>query len=283
MTIAEQHVRFLDTHSPPRRRGRRPPVHLLAALLAAGSLLLLAGCGGGADAASGVPMPSPAVGTAVDFPVPAAIASIPLTTASGTHTTLAAFHGEPVLIADFMTLCNDVCPLISANVAAIARAVQADGYAGKVALLEITIDPRRDSVHRLAAYQKLYGGAVPGWTLLRASPAGTRALWKFFGVGYRRVKEGKPAQIDWLTHKKLTYDLQHTDDVIFLDTSGHERFVIDGSPLVKTTIPIRLRRQLTEQGIQNLKHPQPVADWSVAQGMQVLSWLSDHRLAVPST
>jgi protein SCO1/2 len=70
--------------------------------------------------------------------------------------------------------------------------------------------------------------------------------------------------------------------VIFLDAKGHERFVIDGSPLVKTSIPTRLRRQLTEQGIQNLKHPQPVADWSVAQGMQVLSWLTDHRLAAPT-
>lgn len=252
-----------------------------AALLAAGSLLVIAGCGGGADAASRVPIPSPAIGTAVDIPVPATIASIPLTTASGAHTTLAAFHGKPVLIADFMTLCNDVCPLISANVAAMARALRADGYAGKVALLEITIDPQRDTPHRLAAYQKLYGGALPGWTLLRADRAGTAALWKFFGVGYRRVKEDTPAQIDWLTHRKLTYDLQHTDDVIFLDARGHERFVIDGSPLVTSRIPPRLRRQLTRQGIQNLEHPQPVADWSVAQGMQVLSWLENHRLAEP--
>jgi protein SCO1/2 len=260
----------------------RQPVRLVAALLAAGSLLLLAGCGGGAAAASGIPAPSPAIGTTVDFPVPASISSIPLTTATGTHTTLAAFHGEPVLIADFMTLCNDVCPLISANVAAMARAVRADGYAGKIALLEITIDPKRDSVHRLAAYQKLYGGSLPGWTLLRADKQGTAALWKFFGVGYRRVKEGKPADVDWLTHKLLTYDIQHTDDVVFLDASGHERFVIDGSPLVHGHIPTTLQHVLTAQGLQLLHHPQPVADWSVAQGMQVLSWLTNHRLAAPT-
>jgi protein SCO1/2 len=252
-----------------------------AALLAAGSLVLLAGCGGGSSAATGVATPSPAIGTVVNLPVPTSVASIPLTTASGARTTLAAFQGEPVLIADFMTLCNDVCPLISANVAAMARTLKADGYAGKVALLEITIDPQRDTTRRLHAYQDLYGGKLPGWTLLRADAAGTAALWRFFGVGYQRVKEGKPADIDWLTHKKLTYDIQHTDDVVFLDAQGHERFVIDGSPLVKGSIPTRLRKVLTAQGIQNLEHPHPIASWSVAQGMQVLSWLTNHRLAAP--
>jgi protein SCO1 len=259
----------------PARRGRGSALTLLAAA----ALALLAGCGGETAAASGIPAPSPAVGTALDAPVPASVASIPLTTASGARTSLAAFHGRPVLIADFMTLCNDVCPLISANVAAMARSLRADGYAGKVALLEITIDPQRDTPTRLRAYQKLYGGTLPGWTLLRADKAGTAALWKFFGVGYQRVKEGKPADIDWLTHKKLTYDIQHTDDVVFLDARGHERFVIDGSPLVKGGIPATLRKVLTAQGVQNLEHPQPVASWSVAQGMQVLSWLTDHRLA----
>jgi protein SCO1/2 len=254
------------------RRGRR---RLIAAALTAVSLGVLAGCGGGS---AKIPVPSQRIGTAVDIALPSGVADIPLTTADGKHTTLAAFRGRPVLIADFMTLCNDVCPLISANVASMARSLQADGYGGKVALLEITIDPGRDNPARLRAYQKLYGGQLPGWTLLRADPAGTAALWKALGVGYQRIKEAKPADIDWLTHKPLTYDIQHTDDVVFLDASGHERFVIDGSPEVNGGIPPALHRVLTAQGIKNLTHPDPVGDWSVAEGMQVLSWLTNHRL-----
>jgi protein SCO1 len=254
----------------PRRR------RLAVALTVIGCLGVLAGCGGGSHR---IAAPSPAIGTAVDIALPASVANLPLTTASGKHTTLAAFRGEPVVIADFMTLCSDVCPLISANVAAMARSLVHDGYAGKVALLEISIDPARDTPARLRAYQKLYGGTVPGWTLLVPDRSANATLWKSLGVGIKRIKEPKPPDIDWLTHKPLTYDLAHTDDVVFLDARGHERFVIDGSPQVNGALPTTLRKFLTKQGVHNLEHPQPVADWSVAEGMRVLSWLSNRRLA----
>jgi protein SCO1/2 len=269
-------------HALPHRRCRRR--RLATTLLVVGALAVLGACGGGSSSSSGssrIATPSPAIGTAVDIALPPNVADIPLTTASGKHTTLAAYRGEPVLIADFMTLCNDVCPLISANVASMARSLRADGYAGKVALLEITIDPQRDNPARLRAYQKLYGGSLPGWTLLRAdTAAGTATLWKNLGVGYQRIKEPKPADIDWLTHKPLTYDIQHTDDVVFLDGRGHERFVIDGSPQIDGNgLPPALHHFLSNVGVKNLDHPHPVADWSVAEGMDVLSWLTDHRLA----
>jgi protein SCO1/2 len=260
---------------PGRRR-------LVVAVLVAASLAVLAACGGGSSGAHRIPVPSQRIGTAVDIALPADIAHIPLVSASGKRTTLAAFHGEPVMIADFMTLCSDVCPLISANIAAMARSLVKDGYAGKVALLEISIDPARDTPARLRAYQKLFGGSVPGWTLLTPSKSGNALLWKSLGVGIQRVKESKPPDIDWLTHKPLTYDLAHTDDVVFLDGRGHERFVIDGSPQVDGSLPPTLMHFLTKQGVHNLQHPQPVADWSVGEGMQVLSWLTDHRLA-PAT
>jgi cytochrome oxidase Cu insertion factor (SCO1/SenC/PrrC family) len=267
--------RTLPRRGPGRRR-------LVVTAIVATSLAVLAACGGGSSGSGRIPVPSQRIGTAVDIALPANIAQIPLVTTTGKHTTLAAFHGEPVMIADFMTLCSDVCPLISANVAAMARSLAKDGYAGKVALLEVSIDPARDTPARLRAYQKLYGGSLPGWTLMTPSKAGNATLWKSLGVGIQRVKEPKPADIDWLTHKPLTYDLAHTDDVVFLDARGHERFVIDGSPQVDGSLPPTLLHFLTKQGVRNLQHPQPVADWSVAEGMQVLSWLTNHKLA-PAT
>jgi protein SCO1/2 len=264
-----------STPSGRRRVRRRVAVTVLVAL----ALAVLAACGGGSSGTSRIPVPSQRIGTAVDVALPADIAHIPLVSASGKRTTLAAFHGEPVMIADFMTLCSDVCPLISANVVAMARSLVKDGYAGKVALLEISIDPARDTPARLRAYQKLFGGSVPGWTLLTPSKSGNGLFWKSLGVGIERVKEGNPPDIDWLTHKPLTYDLAHTDDVVFLDGRGHERFVIDGSPQVNGSLPPTLLHFLTKQGVRNLQHPQPVADWSVGEGMQVLSWLTGRRLS----
>ncbi len=242
-------------------------------------LVVVALVGLGACGSGKVPAPPASLGSVVDFALPSAIANLPLTKPDGTTTTLAAYRGRPVMIADFMTLCSDICPLISANTAAVARAAAADGYGNKMALLEISFDPQRDTVARLRAYHKLYGPALPDWTLLRASTADTAKLWRFFGVEYRRVKEPKPADIDWWTHKPLTYDVEHSDVLIFLDASGRERFVVDANPDVQDHLPpTALVRTLSRQGRQLLHHPDPVASWTVSQGLSVFSWLLDHRL-----
>lgn len=238
----------------------------------------LVGCG-----SSKVPPPSPALGQVADVAVPSAIANLPLTKADGTTTTLAAYRGRPVMIADFMTLCSDICPMTSANTAAVARALTADGYGDKVALLEISFDPQRDTPARLRAYRKLYGPSLPDWTLLRASPSDTAKLWRFFGVAYRKVKEPKPADIDWWTHKPLTYDVEHSDDLVFLDASGRERFVVDANPDVQGHLPpATLVGSLSAQGRQLLRHPDPVASWTVSQGLSVFGWLLNHRLPTAS-
>lgn len=240
-----------------------------------GSLAALAACGGGA-----VKPPPPSLGTVVNFTVPAAIRDIPLTEANGSTTTLAAYQGKAVMIADFLTLCTDICPLISANTAAMARAINADGDGGKVALLEISVDPQRDTPTRLKAYQQLYGGPLSDWTLLRATPANTAKLWKYFDVEYQRVKEPKPASIDWLTHKPLTYDVDHQDALIFLGANGHEQFVVNAAPDVGNQQPPKpLVNFLDPSGLVQLNHPTPVDDWTVSQGLSVFSWLLNHHLA----
>ena len=241
-------------------------------------LSLLAACGG-----DKIPPPSPSFGTVVDFVVPSSIANLPLTKPDGTKTSLAAYRGRPVMITDFMTECTDICPMISANTAALGRALAANGYGDKVALLEITMDPDRDSLARLAAYQKLYGAPLADWTLLRASRADTKRLWKHFGVELQRVKEESPPDRDWLTGKPLTYDIEHSDELIFIDPAGHERFVVSASPDVQgRPLPAKLASTLGPQGRQLLHHPDPVTSWTVAQGLAVFSWLMNHKLSLPS-
>lgn len=238
----------------------------------------LTACGGGGR----VKPPPDSLGTAVDFTVPAAIESLPLTKPDGTTTTLASYQGKTVMITDFLSLCTDICPMISANTVALARALNAAGEQDNVALLEITVDPQRDTLARLRAYQKLYGSPVSNWTVLRATPADTAKLWKFFGVDYGREKEQKPPSIDWLTHQPLTYDVSHSDALIFLGADGHERYVVNAAPDVQgNNPPARLVRSLTPEGIDSLHHPDPVGAWTVSQGLSVFSWLLDKRLSAP--
>ncbi|HVV77020.1 MAG TPA: SCO family protein [Mycobacteriales bacterium] len=257
----------------------RTDVRRLRMPVAVAALALVAGCGSGGGK---IAPPSPALGTVVDFTLPSTIANLPLTTSEGTKTSLAAYRGRPVMIADFMTDCTDICPMISANTAALARALTADGYGGKVALLEISMDPERDTLPRLRAYRKLFGAPLADWALLRASHADTLRLWRYLGLEMKRVKEGSPPDKDWLTHKPLTYDIEHSDELIFLDAAGHERFVVSASPNVQgRALPRTLANILGPQGRHLLHHPDPVTSWTVGQGLSVFSWLVDHRLTLP--
>jgi protein SCO1/2 len=249
-----------------------------AVLSVSAVLACLTGCGGG----SGVPAPSQALGQQVDTAVPPSIRSLPLIKPDGSVTTLDAYRGRTVMIADFLTLCTDICPLISANTVALARALAADGQQNNVALLEITVDPHRDHPARLRAYQKLYRDAPANWTLLTASPKDIKALWKYFGVEYAREAEPKHPSIDWLTHKPQTYDVSHSDDLIFLDATGHERFIVNAAPDIQgRTVPAALAKTLTAQGARALTRPNPVSSWTVGQGLSVFSWLLNRGLTLP--
>jgi protein SCO1/2 len=223
--------------------------------------------------------PSPSIGAVVDGTLPTNIATMPLTEANGTRTDLAAFYGKSVMIADFMTLCTDICPMISANTASLARSLSHDRETARTALLEITIDPHRDTPARMHAYQRLYGAHAGNWYLLRASATDTRKLWHYFGVYAKHVKEGTPADRDWLTGKPLTYDIAHSDDVIFLNAQGQERFVIDGNPDPQDhPLPLTLRKDLSAQGRELLAHPDAAQDWTTGQALRVFSWLLNRPL-----
>ena len=92
--------------------------------------------------------------------------------------------------------------------------------------------------------------------MLTGSPRTIRKLWNWFGVQYYRVKEGKPADLDWWTHKPLTFDINHTDAVY---------------PDRPARLPARRQRRhaearrascrsgcaslLDSEGIGNLEHP----------------------------
>ena len=101
---------------------------------------------------------------------------------SGRQVTLASLRGQVVVLADFLTLCQEICPFTSANLRIVADAVARAGLAAKVRILEVTVDPEGQPA-RLRAYQQLFG-AQPNWSFLTGSEASVTALWKWLSVGY---------------------------------------------------------------------------------------------------
>ncbi len=243
---------------------------LLPALsVLAGALIALSGCG-----SSSVAQPDASLGTRLDDAVPASVLNAPLTDQHGKATSLADFRGKTVVLGDSMTLCQEVCPLIGANFVQMARETKRAGTAGSIQFIQLTVDPQRDTSPRLAAYRQLFAPAPANWSTLTGPAASIARIWKYFGVGYDKVPSGSPAPRDWWTGKPLTYDVQHTDAVIFLDARQHERFLIVGTPNTGgNQPPQRLKKFLSDVGQRNLNHPNPGDTWTVEQGMGVVRWV----------
>jgi protein SCO1 len=252
-------------------------VRLVGALAA--SALAATGCGGG----PGVPAPPSAyLGTVLDRPVPAGVADLPLTTDAGTPTSLASLRGQVVVLADFLTLCQETCPLTTGNLLVMDHAVTAAGLGGRVRFMELTVDPNRDTPWRLRAYRRLVG-APANLLLLTGSPAVIKQIWGYFGVWYQQVAEDDPPGTDWLTGKPLTYDVSHQDALVYLDGQGRERFLVMGSPNASgAPIPPVLRRFLSAQGRTDLNHPD-ASTWTAAEALSPIAWLTRQAISPPAS
>jgi protein SCO1 len=238
----------------------RPPRVLTAvAVLALGALL--AACGSAAPAA-----PPPSQGLVVNRPTPQ---HVQLLDQHGQQVSLDALRGKVVVLAPFLSLCQDECPLVTAAFLSLQRDVRAAGLGSRVVFVEATVDPGRDVVARLAAYQREFGA---DWELWTGTPSAIAAFWKPFGVGYQKVPEDQPAHLDWWTGKPLTYDVDHTDGYILVDPAGRERFVDASAPDLEGRLSPRLSALLDAGGLHGLHHPQ-FGEWTVADALSSISWI----------
>ena len=240
----------------------------------------LTACGG--DTA--VPAPGPQVGQRLDAPLPPAITDAVLVSSSGQRFTLASLRGKIVVVSDAMTLCQETCPLDTANVVAAARAALKAGLGRRIVFLSITVDPERDTPAQLAAYRRLFAPAPPDWITATGAPSTLAAFWKAFGVYFHRVPNHPPLPRNWRTGQPLTYDVVHSDEVFFLDEHGRERFLLEGAPHVPSgsAIPAELYKFMSPTGHRHVTHPSKLA-WTLPQALGVLSWLTNHRIPGSTT
>lgn len=194
---------------------------------------------------------------------------IPLVGQNGGATSLEAYRGRIVVLASFLTSCQETCPITTGAFLQMQRAIDAAGMSREVILIEATVDPGRDSPDRLAAYSAMVGSS---WPLLTGTAANLAQLWHFFGVYYQTVPEGSPPGIDWQTGQPYTYDVDHSDGFMLLDSDLHERFATGAMPDVGTQLPPALKRLLDGEGRQDLASPGQGA-WTVSDGLRGIGWL----------
>ncbi|HEX5195416.1 MAG TPA: SCO family protein [Solirubrobacteraceae bacterium] len=241
-------------------------------LLACAVCVLAAAIGGGVALASALrasgaghavraapPAPAPArnvTGWPFDRPVPA----MRLIDSRGRATSLTALRGRVVVLAPSMTLCHEVCPMTTGALEMVQRTLAADGLSDRTAVVEVTVDPWRDSPARLRAYARLTGAR---FALLTGTAEEVRRFWTFFGIGFKRVKQGNPPDIDWWTHRPESFDVEHADGVFLIDARGRERTYFPGPAGMRGHLSQQLRSLLSADGRRNLAHP--LGAWTPSQ------------------
>jgi protein SCO1/2 len=193
---------------------------------------------------------------------------------AGRPVTLAQLRGKVVFLVPFLTSCQEECPITTGALLAMRRSITRDGLSNKVAIVEATVDPWRDTPQRLTAYARLTGG---NWPLLTGSPGDIARLWQYFGTYYQSVPEASPPGIDWETNRPYSYDVNHSNGFILLDQRLQERFFAGGMAKVNSLRP-RLQHLLDSQGQENLDHPE-AGSWTTSDGLDAIGWVLGRTVA----
>jgi cytochrome oxidase Cu insertion factor (SCO1/SenC/PrrC family) len=171
-------------------------------------------------------------------------------------------------LVPFLTLCSDICPLTTGILLQVEESLRVDKAASRVEIVELSVDPGRDTPTRLAAYAKLTGA---DWQLVTEPPAELAAIAKFFGFFYQKVPEDKPPSIDWLTHQPLTYDINHSDGFVIINPRDIERFDTSAAPAFHGKLNPTLEKFLTALGHRHQNHPAN-PDYKPIDVLQALAW-----------
>jgi protein SCO1/2 len=136
-----------------------------------------------------------------------AVPDFKLTDQDGKPFRFAAARGKLILVTFVFTACPDVCPLLTANFAAIQRQLEEKKIQDYL-LLTITTDPERDSAAVLKDYAGRFKADFKRWSFLTGTRAELRKVWKLFGVNVTRTDSGQ---------------VQHTSFTTLVDRQGKRR------------------------------------------------------------
>jgi len=218
--------------------------------------------------------PAPMGGTFLNEPLPAEILSIELTDQSNHKFKLSDLKGKSLVITNFLTSCQEICPMTTVNMRDIAASVDAAALSKQIEVLEITVDPKRDTPSRLTAYQDLFNDNR--WSLVTGSESGIAKIWEFFGAPATRemMDSSETMPMDWQTGKPNTYDMMHADLVVIVGPDGNWLWLDLGAPKTKSgVVPPVLNKFLSDQGKKNLVSPQEPS-WTVDAVLSALSQIT---------
>lgn len=135
------------------------------------------------------------------------VADFTLTDQDGKPFQFKSSRGKLVLATFIFTTCPDVCPLLTAKLAAIQRTL-AENKNRDFLLLSISTDPERDSAAALKEYAGRFKADLHNWSFLTGTRQDLVKVWKIFQVNVTKTQAG---------------DVNHTTLTTLVDRQGNRR------------------------------------------------------------
>lgn len=149
---------------------------------------------------------------------PTSASPISLTDQDGGTVTLAGLRGQVVVVSFFDGSCDDICPVLEAELAQADRDLGSE--ASRVTLLTVNTDPLALSLASAAPAQE-DGGSLPNWHFLTGSLARLDRVWVTYGIS-----------VDVQRSSGL---VAHNDELDFVDSAGRLR--ARATPFANETAP----------------------------------------------
>ena len=111
------------------------------------------------------------------------------------------------------------------GIAGDATILRATGLSNTVGILEITVEPGRDSPERMEAFARLPGTNRPPLTGSRTARA---TFWHYFGINNQKMPEGSSDPHRLADPWACTSDVDHTDGFVVMDNHLHEQVIAGG-------------------------------------------------------
>ena len=111
-------------------------------------------------------------------------------------------RGKVIVLNFIFTTCTDVCPIFTANLAALQRKLN-NRHGADLFFVSITTDPEIDSVKVLKGYAGRYRADLKNWAFLTGSEADLKPVWTAFGI--RVINKGRGL----VQHTSLTTVIDH--------------------------------------------------------------------------
>ncbi|HVC23452.1 MAG TPA: redoxin domain-containing protein [Candidatus Dormibacteraeota bacterium] len=178
--------------------------------------------------------------------------SLPLVNQAGQTVSLNQYRGKVLIVASFLTECQETCPLVAAALLQLQHLLKQQHLQNQVQIVEVSQDPEDDTPAILTKYQKYF--SLP-WPLLTGTSANVNQFWSQLKVPPVQAQAWDgPAPVDTFTGQKEPYNLIHASVVDVVNPQGYVVSELEDQPTLSlTTIPTVIYKYLDAQGQQEEK------------------------------